>query len=86
MINFEIINVLLNLDENENILKIIDIFYWNIYESWIKYCLILQQNIFKMIKHEFKIFKVVISKLLYLILKFLNKTIIVFFMISFDLN
>ena len=28
MINFEIINILINLQENENILKIIDIFYW----------------------------------------------------------
>ena len=31
MINFEIIDKLKNLDENENILKIIDIFYWIIY-------------------------------------------------------
>ena len=39
MINFEIIDVLINLNENENILKILDIFYWRIYEKWIKYCL-----------------------------------------------
>ena len=31
MINFEIIDVLKNLEENENILKILDIFYWKIY-------------------------------------------------------
>ena len=32
MINFEIIEILINLDENENILKIYDIFYWKIYQ------------------------------------------------------
>ena len=37
MINFEIIDTLINLKENENILKINDIFYWNIYINWIKY-------------------------------------------------
>ena len=42
MINFEVINTLINLDENENILKIINIFYWKIYEEWIKYCLIIK--------------------------------------------
>ena len=31
MINFDIIDKLKNLEENENILKIIDIFYWKIY-------------------------------------------------------
>ena len=29
MINFEFIDILKNLKENENILKIIEIFYWN---------------------------------------------------------
>ena len=33
MINFEIIEVLINLEENENILKIINIFYWKIYKK-----------------------------------------------------
>ena len=37
MINFEIIDTLINLEENENILKILDIFYWKIYLKWIKY-------------------------------------------------
>ena len=41
MINFEIINILKKLDENENILKIHNIFYWKIYEEWIKYCIII---------------------------------------------
>ena len=42
MINFEIIDVLINLKENENILKILDIFYWKIYENWIKYYLFMK--------------------------------------------
>ena len=42
MINFEIIDILINLKENENILKINDIFYWKLYKNWIKYCIILQ--------------------------------------------
>ena len=37
MINFEVIQILINLKENENILKILDIFYWKIYLKWIKY-------------------------------------------------
>ena len=44
MINFEIIDVLINLNENENILKIIDFSYWRIYENWIKYCLNIKQK------------------------------------------
>ena len=31
MIHFDVIDILINLKENENILKIIDIFYWKIY-------------------------------------------------------
>ena len=42
MINFEVIDILINLNENENILKILYIFYWNIYKKWIKYCLIIK--------------------------------------------
>ena len=42
MINFEIINILINLKENENILKINDIFYWIIYKKWIKYNIIIK--------------------------------------------
>ena len=42
MINFEIIEILINLQENENILKIINIFYWKIYKEWIKYYLIIK--------------------------------------------
>ena len=42
MINFEIIDVLINLKENENILKILDIFYWKIYKIWIKYYLFIK--------------------------------------------
>ena len=37
MINFEVIEILINLNENENILKIINIFYWKIYKNWNKY-------------------------------------------------
>ena len=44
MINFDIIEILINLDENENILKIIDIFYWKIYKKWIKYCLVIKNK------------------------------------------
>ena len=33
MINFEVIEILKNLDENENILKIIDIFHLKIYQK-----------------------------------------------------
>ena len=33
MINFDVIDILINLKENENILKIIDIFYWKIYKK-----------------------------------------------------
>ena len=33
MINFEFIDILINLKENENILKINDIFDWNIYNK-----------------------------------------------------
>ena len=36
MINFEIIDKLKNLEENENILKINNIIYWKIYNKWIK--------------------------------------------------
>ena len=42
MINFEVIDKLKNLDENENILEIIDIFYWKIYKKWLKYWLIIK--------------------------------------------
>ena len=42
MINFEILDVLINLKENENILKILDIFYWKVYEKWIKYYLFIK--------------------------------------------
>ena len=42
MINFEVIDILINLKENENILKILDIFYWNIYKYWNKYCLFIK--------------------------------------------
>ena len=44
MINFEIIDVLINLKENDNILKILDIFYWKIYKKWIKYCLFIKSK------------------------------------------
>ena len=37
MINFDVIDILINLKENENILKIIDIFYWKIYKKWISW-------------------------------------------------
>ena len=47
MINFEVIDKLINLDENENILKINDIFYWKIYKKWIKYISLLILNIIK---------------------------------------
>ena len=33
MIHFDVIDILINLKENENILKIIDIFYWKIYKN-----------------------------------------------------
>ena len=46
MINFEVIDILINLKENENILKIINIFYWNIYKTWIKYCLFIKNKYF----------------------------------------
>ena len=42
MINFEIIDILTNLDENENILKINNIFYWIIYKKWIKYFIFIK--------------------------------------------
>ena len=44
MINFDIIDILINLKENENILKILDIFYWNIYYNWIKYSLFIKNK------------------------------------------
>ena len=44
MINFEIINILLNLDENENILKISNIFYWKIYKKWNKYQIMIKNK------------------------------------------
>ena len=44
MINFEFIDILKNLKENENILKINNIFYWNIYEKWIKYHVIIKNK------------------------------------------
>ena len=31
MINFDFIDILINLKEYENILKIIEIFYWKVY-------------------------------------------------------
>ena len=36
MIHFDVIDILINLKENENILKIINIFYWKIYKKLIK--------------------------------------------------
>ena len=39
MINFEVIDTLIKLYKNENILKIINIFYWKVYKEWIKYCI-----------------------------------------------
>ena len=42
MINFEVIDILINLQENENILKIYNIFYWIIYKKWIKYIIIIK--------------------------------------------
>ena len=51
MINFEIIDILINLNENENILKIINIFYWKIYKKWFKFCIILKN---KYIKEDLK--------------------------------
>ena len=47
MINFEIIDILTNLKENENILKINNIFNWNIYQKWIKYSLFIKNNYLK---------------------------------------
>ena len=40
MINFDVIDILINLKENENILKIFDIFYWKIYLKWINYIIL----------------------------------------------
>ena len=45
MINFEFIDTLLNLEENENISEIIDIFYWKIYLKWINIGLVFKINI-----------------------------------------
>ena len=42
MIDFDKIKKLKDLEENENILKILDIFYWNLYKNWIKYCLFIK--------------------------------------------
>ena len=42
MINFKIIKKLLDLKENENILKINNIFNWILYKNWIKYVIMIK--------------------------------------------
>ena len=42
MINFEIIEELKNLKENENILKILDIFWWNYLTLFNEYFIIIK--------------------------------------------
>ena len=48
MINFEIIEELKNLKENENILKILDIFWWNLFKWLNKYYIIDLVYIYKL--------------------------------------
>ena len=44
MITIDVIDILVNLKENENILKIIDIFYWKKYKNWIKYQIMIKMK------------------------------------------
>ena len=47
MINFEIIEELKNLKENENILKILDIFWWNLIKLFDNYSIIINTKYIK---------------------------------------
>ena len=46
MINFDFIEILINLKENENILKINNIFVWNIFKEWINFCIIIKNKFY----------------------------------------